>query len=149
MNLLIVEDDEGVARVLRTVLQSLNADITRVSTMRDARQELYAKQYDVILLDLGLPDSTTDETLSLIKPLKATHNVAVCVITGQMGQSEQTAKIAGADGFIHKVEMLTPHRLIQIISGLFSEHSPASRKLDVQTELMKQAVDHVIKEMND
>lgn len=149
MNLLIVEDDPGVAMALQTVLKSLNASITHVPTMALAITELKSKQYDVVLLDLGLPDSTTDETLSAIKPLKATHNVAVCVITGQMGQSEQTARIAGADGFIHKFEMFTPHRLIQIISGLFSTHSPSEKKLDVSTALMKQAATAVIKEMNE
>lgn len=149
MKLLIVEDDDGMAVALRAVLKPLDATIKQVQTMREAEEALNQETFQVVLLDLGLPDSSTDETLSRIKPLKAAHNVSVCVITGQPGQNEQTARIAGADSFLHKVEVMSPHRLVQIISALFSKYSGAKsgEKLDAQTGLMKQAVETVIPKM--
>jgi signal transduction histidine kinase len=58
--LLVVEDNPGDARLLREMVSSddsLNTDFTHVESMSAAETYLSDRPVDVILLDLGLPDS--------------------------------------------------------------------------------------------
>lgn len=78
-NLLMVEDD----RVQREMLmENLNHDfnITAVEDCASAIEKLTHNQYDVILLDLYLPDSKAHDTVARIKPL--CPRAAICVYTG-------------------------------------------------------------------
>jgi len=149
MNILIVEDDPGVSASIIRLLKEVPATLVRAPMWRGMEEALKVSHFDLILLDLGLPDSSTDETLLKIKDLKMRYPAtAVCVITGQPSQNAETAQNAGADTFLHKTEVFQPHRLISVISALFSRTSKASNNLDAQTELLKQAVPAVIEEMN-
>ena len=53
MRVLVVEDDDRVARGLLTALRHAGYEVHRVATAADA---LRAAPADVVLLDLGLPD---------------------------------------------------------------------------------------------
>jgi diguanylate cyclase (GGDEF)-like protein/PAS domain S-box-containing protein len=58
--LLLVEDNAGDARLLREMFDEKGAgriDITNVTSMGQAEAHLSAQAVDIILLDLGLPDS--------------------------------------------------------------------------------------------
>jgi signal transduction histidine kinase len=64
--LLLVEDDPGYARLLREALAESGSDaqaVKSVGTLRDALLALRADAFDIILLDLGLPDADGDEAL--------------------------------------------------------------------------------------
>jgi len=57
--LLMVEDNPGDARLLREMFDdqgSIGADLTHVESMCEAEKQLSARVFDIILLDLGLPD---------------------------------------------------------------------------------------------
>src|SRR6202011_6218789 len=58
--LLLVEDNQGDARLLQEMLneRSLNGtEVSHVTTMSDAESHLGTNVVDIIVLDLGLPDS--------------------------------------------------------------------------------------------
>lgn len=150
MNILIVEDDDGVSDVLHVVMRDLQANIKRVERWHQMMEVLAVERYDVVLLDLGLPDSGTEATLENIKPLKMQFpETAICVITGHPSQTEENALAHGADDFIHKNEVLKPMRLVQKIASLVSRFSNSGQKLDNQTKMLKEATHRTIKEMNE
>jgi len=58
--LLLVEDNPGDARLLREMLNeqgSQHTELTHVQYMREAEKQLAEHMFDLILLDLGLPDA--------------------------------------------------------------------------------------------
>ena len=58
--LLVVEDSDGDARLLREMFNENPAKsvvMTHVSSMKEAEKHLAAYEVDIVLLDLGLPDS--------------------------------------------------------------------------------------------
>jgi diguanylate cyclase (GGDEF)-like protein/PAS domain S-box-containing protein len=58
--LLIVEDNPGDARLLREMFNeqgSHNTELTHVECMSEAEQHLSKRAFDIIVLDLGLPDA--------------------------------------------------------------------------------------------
>lgn len=101
MRLLLVEDDamigEAVLRVLRT--EHYAVDWVRDGSMAD--QALRSEQYDLVLLDLGLPKRNG---LEVLRALRARHNaVPVLVATARDDVSDRIAGLdAGADDYVVK-----------------------------------------------
>ena len=64
--LLLVEDNPGDVRLLREMFReqnSLGTELTQVETMREAEKHLAGGAVDIILLDLGLPDTQGFESI--------------------------------------------------------------------------------------
>ena len=101
MRLLLVEDDpmigEAVLRVLRT--EHYAADWVRDGDMADAA--LRAENYDLVVLDLGLPRQSGLDVLRLLRARKST--VPVLIATARDGITDRIAGLdAGADDYVVK-----------------------------------------------
>jgi DNA-binding NarL/FixJ family response regulator len=80
---LLIEDSPGDVRLIREMLSEANPGayhITVFDRLESARPALEQGGYDIVLLDLNLPDSTGLATLSRLRPTVAT--AAVIVLTG-------------------------------------------------------------------
>jgi len=85
INVLLVEDNPADARFARMALtSSANSKfaITESVRLSDALQALEARAFDVVLLDLGLPDSRGLATFSL---LHARHRLVPVVVVSALG----------------------------------------------------------------
>lgn len=107
MNVLIVEDDEALAIIIRKVLLNVIGVAVRLehaSRLKDALDRLASQPFDVMLLDLPLPDSDGLDTLAEIA---VTHPaMAIIVLTGL--ESEELALEAlrrGAQDYLLKGEL--------------------------------------------
>ena len=101
MRLLLVEDD---AMIGETVLQILRTEHYAVDWVRDgtmADQALRSAQYDLVLLDLGLPKRDGLEVLRTLRNRRST--VPVLIATARDGVSDRIAGLdAGADDYVVK-----------------------------------------------
>ena len=61
--LLIVDDDDSVCQMLVQTLRPLGLSITKVHTAEEAIHQLREHVFDVVLLDVGLPDKSGFEVL--------------------------------------------------------------------------------------
>lgn len=101
MRLLLVEDD---AMIGEAVLHVLRAEHYAVDWVRDgsmADEALRTEQYDLVLLDLGLPKR---DGLEVLRALRARHNsVPVLVATARDAIGDRIAGLdAGADDYVVK-----------------------------------------------
>mgnify|MGYP003564623498 CR=1 FL=1 len=83
IQILIVEDNPGDVRLIQEMLLEANAgacEITVFDRLEAARLALEQGGYNVVLLDLTLPDSMGLETLSRLRP--TVSSAAVIVLTG-------------------------------------------------------------------
>lgn len=101
MRLLLVEDD---AMISETVLHVLRAEHYAVDWVRDgsmADQALRSEQYDLVLLDLGLPQR---DGLEVLRSLRARRNATpVLVATARDAIGDRIAGLdAGADDYVVK-----------------------------------------------
>lgn len=83
LHILLIEDNAGDARLIREMLRdaddgALSLDVA--STLRDGLNRLRQADYDLILLDLSLPDSFGVETLRTAH--QAGAHVPIVVLTG-------------------------------------------------------------------
>jgi len=101
MRLLLVEDD---AMIGEAVLQVLRAEHYAVDWVRDgvmADEALRSEQYDLVLLDLGLPKRDGLNVLRALRARRAT--VPVLVATARDGVADRIAGLdAGADDYVLK-----------------------------------------------
>jgi DNA-binding response OmpR family regulator len=98
MDILLVEDHDGIATTLGLVLRRLGHDVRRVARGLDALTALPA---NLILLDLGLPDIDGFEVLARLRATDANTPVIIMTARTEPGVRER-ALAAGADGFIAK-----------------------------------------------
>ncbi|MBE7366708.1 response regulator transcription factor [Ramlibacter pallidus] len=67
MRVLLVEDDEGIASGLRAHLEQQGWAVDWVSRLEPAWAALRAEPFDLVLLDLGLPDGDGTELLRRLR----------------------------------------------------------------------------------
>jgi DNA-binding response OmpR family regulator len=97
VRVLIVEDDPGIADSLERGLSRAGYAAEAVSTAAAARD---ARDYDVVLLDLGLPDG---DGVELCVDLRARADAAILVITARGEEPDRVAALdAGADDYLVK-----------------------------------------------
>lgn len=101
MRLLIVDDNARLAELLaeRLSARGLSADIA--SSIEAAEQALDAVDYDLVVLDLGLPDG--DGLVWLKEKRGGGFQAPVLVITARAGLDDRVAGLdAGADDYLTK-----------------------------------------------
>ncbi|WP_116244137.1 response regulator transcription factor [Nocardiopsis sp. FIRDI 009] len=97
MRILVVEDDDRVARGLVTALRSASFDVQRVAT---AERALTAPPADVVLLDLGLPDA---DGIDLLRRLRERPQTAIIAVTARGEERDRVRGLrSGADDYVVK-----------------------------------------------
>ncbi|MCX5559413.1 response regulator transcription factor [Streptomyces sp. NBC_00038] len=98
MRVLLVEDDEPVAESLRRGLLRYGFEVEWVTTGGAALT--YEDPYDVVLLDLGLPDT---DGLDVCKALRARGDVPIIVISARSDETDRVVGLElGADDYVTK-----------------------------------------------
>jgi two-component system sensor kinase FixL len=107
--LLLVEDDPGFARLLREMFKeqgSSETEVTHVDCMADAEAYLAGHDVDIVLLDPGLPDSQSIDSVQ--RALAAAPNVPLVILTGRDDESLAVQALqAGAQDYLIKGQIDT------------------------------------------
>jgi len=77
-NILVVEDSKTFNKIISKKLQDFSKNIDQVYTLKTALESLEQKKYDLIILDLHLPDG---EGLDLIYEIKSLTETKIIVLT--------------------------------------------------------------------
>ena len=101
MRLLLVEDNHPLADVICRALQQVGYVIDWAQNKREADNWLIGQNYDVVLLDLGLPDADGGEVL---RRLRASGKpVPVLVLSAREAVDERVRLLdLGADDYVVK-----------------------------------------------
>lgn len=114
INVLIVDDHVIVQKGLREIL-STTSDIRIIDDAgngKDALELIQENKYDVILLDISLPDKNGIEVLKLIK---SSHPKLPVLMLSAASEEEYALRAlkTGASGYIHKQS--APEQLIDAV----------------------------------
>ena len=107
MRVLVVEDDDFNAAILRAALSKQDWAVDVVGTAAEAWAALCAEAFDVVLLDLGLPDEDGSVVLRRLR-LQAQGTLPdprtpVLIMTGRDGIASRIAGLdMGADDYVTK-----------------------------------------------
>lgn len=101
MRLLVIEDNEKLASLMKKLLSDNAFAVDAVPTAEEGKAALDVADYDLIVLDLSLPDQDGNELLRSLR--RAGHGIPVLVATARADiiQRVQTLN-EGADDYLVK-----------------------------------------------
>ncbi|EPF67780.1 MULTISPECIES: response regulator [Pseudomonas] len=126
MHVLLCEDDELIASGIVAGLHAQGLNLDRVGSASAAHAILDAAQFDVMILDLGLPD---EDGISLLRSLRSRgHNIPVLILTARDDVDDRVKGLhAGADDYMVKPFDLRElfarlHTLVRRVAGRTVNH---------------------------
>lgn len=124
--ILIVEDDRLLNKTLAYNLASDGYSVTSASNAKTASQLLAAADYDLVLLDVNLPDGDGYDLCRLIKP--ARPDTIIIFLTADDQESDQLRGYeAGAVDYITKPFSINAlQRKISAMFAMLEHHKPAN-----------------------
>jgi heavy metal response regulator len=115
MRLLVVEDEQRIADFLCRGLQSAGYAVDVVHTGQEAIDRVHTTEYDLVILDLGLPDIDGLQVLEKIKNRKAMSPVLILSARDSVDDRVKGLE-TGADDYLVKpfafVELLARARVL-------------------------------------
>ncbi|MDR6940587.1 MULTISPECIES: response regulator transcription factor [Mucilaginibacter] len=102
MNVLIVEDEKGLALEVDEFLSHEGFTVEHARTKKSAEEKIFVNNYDFILLDLGLPDGDGFDLLKMLKGLDKRED-AVIILTARGAVDDRVMGLEqGADDYLAK-----------------------------------------------
>jgi two-component system KDP operon response regulator KdpE len=106
---LVIDDDKTLLRLVQEALNKAKFHVILATNGIDGLQELYARQPDLVLLDVMMPRMDGWETLSRIRQLS---HVPVIMLTAKDGESDKLR------GFTHGVDdyITKPFSFVELVA---------------------------------
>ncbi|MDQ0692568.1 response regulator transcription factor [Arthrobacter sp. W4I7] len=127
MDVLIVEDDDAMASALEAAVVSAGHTSSRVSRGADALLE--HRRFEVILLDLGLPDI---DGLEVLRKLRRVTPVPILILTARDDERSVVLGLrSGADDYLVK-----PVKLVELLARIEAVTRRAARSQDTRPRVI-------------
>ena len=99
--ILLLEDDEALERGIGMALETPECAVTRCAALREAEALLLEREFDLLILDINLPDGSG---LALLKTLRRSgrRTPVILLTANDLELDEVTGLEAGADDYITK-----------------------------------------------
>ena len=98
--ILVVEDDNAVAKLMAATMESQDYQYRIASTGASAIMEALSYKPEVMILDLGLPDT---DGIEVIQKIRAWSNMPIIVVSARSEDTDKVAALdAGADDYLTK-----------------------------------------------
>ena len=124
MRLLLVEDTSDVAEAIAVSFSRAGDTLDCAGDLKQARASLSLQQYDVLILDINLPDGSGRDLLSELR--RERNAIPVLMLTARLGIEERVASLdGGADDYLTKPFDL---RELQARVRALHRRSPAVRE---------------------
>lgn len=117
--ILIIEDDRFIGEMYQLSLQRAGYEVDWVMNGKDGALSAVAKQYDLILLDIMLPEAQGTVVLDVLRGStdKIPKSRVIILTNFDQDEDERIELQAKVDGYLIKAD-ITPRRLIDIISHM-------------------------------
>jgi len=99
--LLLLEDDPAIARTVAYALERDGLQVTHCLLVQDARQQMQRHPFDLLVLDVGLPDGNGTALIAALRAQDATMGILV-ISAWSTEEAILQALRAGATGYLLK-----------------------------------------------
>jgi DNA-binding response OmpR family regulator len=113
---LLIDDDRAILRSIGLVLERNGFSIDKAETGKEAVEKLKAQSYDVLLVDLKLPDMEGTDLLSMVDlpgAVKIMFTGFPSLVSGMQAMDR------GVDAYLHKP--VKPEELVMVIKAKLSQ----------------------------
>ncbi|MFL0358278.1 response regulator transcription factor [Curtobacterium flaccumfaciens] len=114
MRVLLVEDEAGLVSALRVALQREGYAVDTALLVREAREKLAVTEYDIVLLDVNLPDGNGFDLAAEIRAGRTSSEARILMLTarGQLRDRVRGLDL-GADDYLVK-----PFALVELTARM-------------------------------
>jgi two-component system, OmpR family, phosphate regulon response regulator PhoB len=122
-SVLVVEDEPGIAELLRFTLSSSGFSVQQAGDVRAARAALQTRLPNLVLLDWMLPDEPGVQWLRTLRADKRTRDLPVVMLTAKGQEQDKIAGLdTGADDYVTKP--FSPNELLARIRAVLRRKQP-------------------------
>ncbi len=101
MDVLVIEDDQSVRVLVKAVLEKNGNDVSQADNAADGQELAFNNEYDIIILDLGLPDGDGFEIAKNIRDQDITTPILILSAEQETDVKVKCLKV-GADDYLTK-----------------------------------------------
>jgi len=102
-NILLVDDDSDFRSMLKLMLTRMNHTVTVAPRGEDGFTQATTNKFDLLIMDLMMPDVDGYELTRRLRAEAATRNVPILVVTARTQPADRESALeAGADGYLTK-----------------------------------------------
>lgn len=124
--LLLIDDDKPMSQTLHEYLTEHDFSTKAVHHPQDALRVLKQCHFDLILLDLMLPEI---DGLALLKVIRQEHDTPIIMVTAKGELSDKVLGLEiGADDYVAKP--FEPRELVARIKSVIRRHEPIPKRKD-------------------
>jgi len=118
-SILIIEDDRFIGEMYVRSLRLAGYEVDWVLSGHQGEEAALAKRYDLILLDIMLPETQGTEVLEHLRGKEDKIPTSRVVVLTNFDQDEESrvAMQSKADAYLIKAD-ITPRKLLEILSGM-------------------------------
>ena len=118
MKVLLIDDDVELAEVTRDVLRNYSLELDAVHTPSEGFSALEAREYDVVLLDIMLPELNGLQMCSKIRHSATPYrDVSIIILTARTDLTDMVVGLeTGADDYMKKP--FEPRELVARINAI-------------------------------
>ena len=118
-SILAVDDSTSLRQMVSFTLQGEGHDVVQAEDGVVGLQEAKAKDFDLVITDVNMPNMDGIELIKKLRSLPAYRNTPLLLLTTEAGDDKKSqGKAAGATGWI--VKPFNPEKLINVISRVLS-----------------------------
>ena len=118
-NIVVIEDDPDMCKLMTYRLQLRGHEVTAVDTGAEGLANVLRDQPDLVLLDVQLPDATGLELCRRLRADPAAKDTVIVMVSASAAESEVDAGLsAGADDYVTKP--FAPSNLVARIEALLA-----------------------------
>ncbi len=128
MRLLVVEDEKRIADFLSRGLQSAGYAVDVVHTGNDAVERVHSTEYDLVILDLGLPDMDGLQVLERFRNRKSVPPVLILSARDSVDDRVRGLEQGGDDYLVKPFAFV---ELLARVRVLLRRGQPTPEKLQV------------------
>jgi len=101
--LLLLEDDPAIARTVAYALERDGLSVTHSLLVHDARQQMLSHRFDLLVLDVGLPDGSGLDLLRDVRNAAPTASLPVLMLSAHGEEIDRVLGLElGADDYLAK-----------------------------------------------
>jgi len=120
--ILLLEDERAIADVVEVALDRAGFAVTVCERVADGRSLLAAGSFDLLLLDLGLPDG---DGMELCRELRRTSDLPVVILTARGSEIDRVVGLElGADDYL--VKPFSPREMVARVRAVLRRAAKAA-----------------------
>jgi len=98
MNILVIDDNENILKLLNTVITMKGHDFTQAQSGKDGVKLIEEQNFDVILLDLGMPEFSGVDVIESLKKSNRLKDQKIIIFTASDPTKKEIDVLLQYDG---------------------------------------------------